>query len=141
MSEEIEMKIAFTIEQQLKAYSECNKHTERHEILWNEWYHNKRWLMKIQQLILPSYISYSLHDASHAESVLHNIEMLLGETNIRNLSATDCFVILHTVYIHDIGMCITHFDREKILKENRFYEFLIEQKKAELRKWHIMHNC
>lgn len=53
---------------------------------------------------------YSMHGVSHAQSVLHNIEMILGEKQIANLSSSDCFLILHVVYIHDIGMCITLSD-------------------------------
>ena len=120
----IECYIALTIEKKLKAYSECPDHTERHEILWHEWNHNKRWLIQLQELILPSFPSYSRHDVSHSEAVIHNIEMLLGEKNIMELSATDCFVILHTVYIHDIGMCITHADREEILANTKFREYI-----------------
>lgn len=116
--------VPLTIEKHLRDYSECKEHIERHEILWHEWNHNKRWLIQMQQLILPSFPSYSRHDVSHSEAVLHNIELLLGEENIRLLSATDCFVLLHTVYIHDIGMCITHEDRKKIIKDGEFHEFL-----------------
>lgn len=115
-----------TIERRLKAYVECEEHTERHEILWHEWNHNKRWLTQVQQYILPSFPSYSMHDVSHSEVVLHNIEMLLGEKNIRELSATDCFVLLHTVYIHDIGMCITHADRKEMIENEKFHKFLLQ---------------
>lgn len=121
---EVECYIPLTIERKLKAYSECQDHIERHEVLWHEWNHNKRWLIQVQQLILPSFPSYSRHDVSHSEAVLHNIEMILGEENINNLSATDCFVLLHTVYIHDIGMCITHEDKVNILKDGKFHEYL-----------------
>lgn len=116
--------IPFTIEKQLKAYAECKEHTERHEILWHEWNHNKRWLILVQQLILPSFPSYSMHDVTHSQAVLHNIEMLLGENNIKSLSASDCFLILHTVYIHDIGMCITDDDRRNIIEDKKFHDFL-----------------
>lgn len=121
---EIECYISLTIEKKLKAYSECPDHTQRHEILWHEWNHNKRWLIQLQELILPSFPSYSRHDVSHSEAVIHNIEMLLGEKNIMELSATDCFVLLHTVFIHDIGMCITHAEREEILANSKFKEFV-----------------
>lgn len=123
---QLECYIALTIERKLKAYSESPGHTDRHEILWHEWNHNKRWLTQLQELILPSFPSYSRHDVSHSEAVVHNIEMLLGEENIMQLSATDCFVLLHTVYIHDIGMCITHAEREEILANVRFREFVEE---------------
>lgn len=118
--------IPLTIERQLELYSKCEEHTERHEVLWHEWNHNKRWLIQIQQLIISSFPSYSKHDVSHSEAVLHNIEMMLGEENVSKLSATDCFVILHTVYIHDIGMFITHEEREAILQNTQFHEFLMK---------------
>ena len=124
MKDDVKCYMPLTIERKLKAYSECENHIERHEIMWHEWNHNKRWLTQIQELILPSFPSYSRHDASHSETIIHNIEMLLGEENIQQLSATDCFAILHTVYIHDIGMCITHADREEILKNKKFCEYL-----------------
>ena len=124
MKNEVKCSIPLTIERRLKAYTECENHIERHEIMWHEWNHNKRWLTQLQELILPSFPSYSRHDSSHSEAIIHNIEMLLGEENIQELSATDCFAILHTVYIHDIGMCITHADREEILKNKEFYEYL-----------------
>ncbi len=124
MNERVKCYIPLTIEQKLKAYSESPMHIERHEILWHEWNHNKRWLTQVQELILPSFPSYSRHDSSHSEAIIHNIEMLLGEENINELSAIDCFAILHTVYIHDIGMCITHADREAILKNKKFCEYL-----------------
>ncbi len=48
--------------------------------------HNKRWLMYVQQIIMSSFPSYSMHDATHSEAILHNIEILLGEENVKLLS-------------------------------------------------------
>lgn len=135
---ETECHISFTIERQLKSYIECKEHTERHEILWHEWNHNKRWLTLVQQLILPSFPSYSMHDVTHCQAVLHNIEMLLGEDNIKLLSASDCFLILHTVYIHDIGMCITDEDKRNIIGDEKFHNFLetlSHENKNEMKKY------
>lgn len=126
--EEYFCKMPMTIERRLKQYAECPGHTERHETLWHEWNHNKRWLTQIQKLILSSFPSYSMHDASHSETVLHNIELILGKKNILELSPTDCFLILQTVYMHDIGMCITHEDRENILKDKKFHDYLKKMK-------------
>lgn len=36
LGEKQECHISFTIERQLKAYTECKDHTERHDILWHE---------------------------------------------------------------------------------------------------------
>lgn len=116
--------IPMTIELWLQNYAEAENHIKRHETLWHEWNHNKQWLSHVQELILPSFPSYSQHGLSHSEAVIRNIEMLLGEGNIKSLSATDCFALLHTVYIHDIGMCITYTDRKEILKNEKFHDFL-----------------
>ena len=121
--------ITLTIEQRLKVYSEVENHTERHETLWHEWNHNKKVLSRIQELIYTSFPSYSLHDVSHSEAVVHNIEMMLGEENIKALSATDCFALLHTVYIHDIGMCITHNEKKEIIADSKFHDYLENMKR------------
>lgn len=115
-----------TIERRLKLYESHPDKSERSAILWHAWCQNKEWLKRLLELTLASFPSYSRHDASHAEAVLHNIERILGENRIIDLSATDCFAILHTVYIHDIGMAILATDREKIIKSDGFIEMIDE---------------
>lgn len=117
-------KIAYTIENQLEAYSRAERHTERHEILWHAWKQNKIWLSQLLELTLPAFPAYSRHDESHAKSVIHNIERILGEDRIKQLSASDCFMLLHVAYVHDIGMCITADDRKKILQDDTFIEMV-----------------
>lgn len=119
-----EVNYPLTIEKQLERYYISEEHTERHAVLWHAWNQNKRWITQLLQTTLCSYPTYSKHDESHAQSVLHNIEMILGEDRIAELSASDCFLLLHTVYIHDIGMCITHQDRENILKDRAFIDMV-----------------
>lgn len=113
--------IPFTIEAQLQAYSLEN---DRYELLWHAWKQNKRWLVKLLDLAFSAFPGYSNHDASHADTVLHNIERVLGEERIQGLSASDCFMLLHTAYVHDIGMCITAADRESAIKDNGFNKML-----------------
>ena len=119
-----ELRAPLTIEKQLENYTKREGHTDRHEILWHAWCQNKRWLGQILQITLHSFPTYSRHDESHALSVINNIEMLLGQDRISDLSATDCFVLLHTVYIHDIGMCITKQDRKEIIENEEFVRML-----------------
>lgn len=118
--------ISITVEEHLESYCNFSNSTERHKRLWHAWAHNKGWLERLLQWTLMSFPGYSMHDASHAESVLHNIEMLLGEEGIRQLSASDCFLILHTVFIHDIGMCITDVKRKEIMQDEKFIHYLKE---------------
>lgn len=118
------LEMPWTIEQQLKAYSESSRKTDRHEILYVSWCQMKRWLCKMLEYSLASFPTYSQHNATHCQDVICNIESLLGETEIRKLSPTDCFVILMSVYVHDVGMCIMAEDREKMVSEDAFYEML-----------------
>lgn len=125
MEENKREKTRLTIERQLEQFQMNDvHHAERYEILWHSWHNNKRWLVQLLQTTISSFPSYSKHDESHAATVLTNIEMILGEERIAELSATDCFVILHTVYIHDIGMVITHTDREQIVQNDKFLEMV-----------------
>lgn len=120
--------IPVNLERHLKAFNDNINATERHQILWNTWCQNKRWLTHLLEYVLPSFQTYSMHDKTHAESVIHNMELILGEERIKSLSATDTFMLLHIAYIHDIGMCITESDKKDIIKSEEFVE-LIEQAK------------
>ena len=120
------IKKRLTIERQLERYYEKEKHAERNAVLWHAWCQNKRWFSQLLETTLGSFPSYSRHDESHAQTVLHNIELILGEDRIRELSASDCFMLLHTVYIHDIGMVITYSDRKEIVQNDHFLEMVDE---------------
>lgn len=113
-----------TIERQLQMYERHPDGNERAATLWHAWQQNKHWLIRLLELTLASFPSYSRHDASHADAVLHNIERVLGEKRIAILSATDCFALLHTVYIHDIGMAILADDRKAIFASDGFVEMV-----------------
>lgn len=120
--------LPLTIEERLKLYSEQNGHDERHEILWHAWNQNKRWLSQLLQMTMMSFPTYSLHNDSHAKTVLYNIEKVLGQERIEALSPTDCFMLLHVAYVHDIGMCITADDKEKMFRSDEFI-YLLENLK------------
>lgn len=115
-----------SIERQLEMYEKHPARSERSAVLWHAWRQNKSWLIRLLELTLASFPGYSQHNASHAEAVLHNIERILGERRIRELSATDCFAILHTVYVHDIGMAILAADRKKIVLSDEFVDMVDE---------------
>lgn len=114
----------FTIERQLMAYKNHPEHDVQHEVLWTTWCHNKRMLEQLLRWTLVSFPMYSRHDESHSASVLRNMERVLGEERIKRLSASDAFALLHVAYEHDIGMCITDTDREKIVSSPEFLEML-----------------
>ena len=128
-------KIALTIEEQLEKYTQYENSTERHDALWHGWMHNKRWMSQVLEWVLLSFPNYSRHDESHAVSVLHNIEMLLGDEVIRQLSASDCFLLLNSAYVHDIGMYITESEREEILISGEFRDFLTSRTDEDMKRY------
>lgn len=122
--------MAYTIERQLMMYTKLENSSERYKVLWNTWNANKRWLTQMLEWTLPSFPSYSRHNSIHADAVLHNIERMLGEKRIRMLAATDCFMLLHASYIHDIGMSITAMERQEMTKDDLFQD-LVEKLEQE----------
>lgn len=73
----------------------CIENSEYAE-LWSTWNLNKQTLEPILNAIIKDYPHYSFHDNSHSESILLNIERILGVDNISKLSPTNllCFFIL-----------------------------------------------
>lgn len=120
------MKLPLTIERQLEEYDASPESTERHEILCTTWKQNKRWIKQLLESTLSLFPTFSRHDESHAITVLRNIEMILGEERIALLSASDCFLILHTVYIHDVGMVVTEAQKKEIVRNDAFIDMVNE---------------
>ena len=115
------LQMPWTIEHQLEAYARDPRHTDRHETLFWSWKQLSRWLSNLLSFTISSFPTYSNHDETHCRSVLHNIECLLGEAEIRRLSPTDCFGILIAVYLHDIGMSVGDDEKFEIVKSDAFY--------------------
>lgn len=120
------LKMPLTIEDQLQHYVDNPRHTERHEVLWHAWKQNKRWLVQLLEGTRDSAPMFSRHDETHAQTVLHNIELILGEDRIKTLSASDCFILLHTVYIHDIGMIMISSEQKELIQSDNFQRMLDE---------------
>lgn len=60
----------------------------------------KEYLKRISQ-ILPE---FDLHDASHSQKVVENIEKLLEDKNLYNLSSYELFLLYTSAYLHDCAM-------------------------------------
>ncbi len=117
-------KHTISIESQLQKIS--NENQEYRE-LWSTWNLNKKTLEPILNTIIKDYPHYSLHDGSHSESILLNIERMLGNYNIENLSPTDLWLLLHVAYLHDFGMVIMDTKIQEIWNDDNFKLFLKEQ--------------
>ena len=95
--------------------------------LWSTWNLNKQALEPVLNAIIKDYPHFSFHDASHSESILLNVERLLGNENIKKLSPTDLWLLLHVSYLHDFGMVILDTKLYDIWKSTEFQDFLKEK--------------
>ena len=78
----------------------------RLRLLEAQWEYDKRLVQQALQTVGSTFPHYSLHDASHSNTILVNITRVLGE-RVRKLSATDTWLILEAAYWHDVGMIVS----------------------------------
>lgn len=99
--------------------------------LWSTWNLNKKTLEPILNAIIKDYPHYSFHDHSHSESILLNIEKVLGTENIEKLSPTDLWLLLHVAYLHDFGMVILDTKIHEFWGSSDFRHYLEEQRDSD----------
>ena len=116
--------VSTNIEERLKQVS---IEQQEYSDLWATWELNKQALEPILSAIIKDYPHFSFHDASHSESILLNVERLLGNENINILSPTDLWLLLHVAYLHDFGMVILDTKLYEIWKSAEFQDFLKEK--------------
>lgn len=92
--------------------------------LLDTWRINKRRFASTLQATVQSFPSYSLHDLSHSNNVIDNIECILGESGIDQLSLTDTWLILHAALLHDWGMVLTDSQIRHAIESTDFKEFI-----------------
>lgn len=115
----------------LKSYYSLEKHLEQtvlvnpqFEILNAIWKLNKKNLSSALANVNQYFPHYSLHEKSHSNTIIHNIESFLGEERIQKLSPTDTWLILMASFTHDLGMVIFHDLVEDSWHSEDFQDFL-----------------
>lgn len=114
----------YTLEKHLKDICEENPEYSNLNSTWNL---NKKSCTEMLKNTIISFPHYSMHDCSHAETVISNIERLLGN-RIEELSPTDTWMLLHAAYTHDLGMILTWKEIEKNWNSAEFKEYLYKTK-------------
>lgn len=114
-------KIPYKLVQHLR---EICQEQKKYEALLSVWQINRESCHKILENIIIHYPHYTLHDLSHSESIITNIEMLLGEQTIRKLSPTDTWLLLQAAYLHDFGMVLIQDDIDKNWGTEEFQDYL-----------------
>lgn len=112
---------AYTIELHLETISAANSNAK---ILYSIWQMNKNQLSKAMDATQLNYPGFSLHEKSHCDTIIKNIEAFLGEERIKSLSPTDAWLILMSAYTHDLGMVIFYKALELKWGDKEFDDFL-----------------
>ena len=95
------------------------------QLLYSSWLIDKQRLRERLKAVPIQYPHYSMHDDSHSAKILMNIEMFLGEERIRQLSASDTWMLLKCAYSHDIGMTMPAEELQKeFAKDKDLYKKL-----------------
>ena len=111
----------YKLEKHLKNLCEENK---EFEILWSTWNLNKNSCKQILKTVILNYPNFSMHDDSHSESVIKNIELILGKERVQLLSPTDTWLLLNSAYFHDFGMALLYDILERDWGSEKFNNFL-----------------
>lgn len=117
----------YKLETHLKLLCENNP---EYRNLCSSWELNKTTYKNILATIQLNYPHYSLHDSTHSESIITNIEMILGEDRIKKLSPTDTWLILNCAYLHDFGMALLHSNIEREWPSDNFQKYLGKLRKS-----------
>lgn len=110
----------YTLEIHLKNICNNSEYTN----LYATWELNKKTYASVLNTVSVNYPHYSLHDKSHSESIITNIEMLLGEDRIKRLSPTETWMILQCAYLHDFGMAILYEKIESEFETENFKTYI-----------------
>ena len=113
------------IESKLKEKAE--QHSEG-EIYYRQWMLAKQYLPQLLNTISHVFPHYSLHDASHSETILNNIVRIVGKPTIDKLSIVDLWLLLAAAYYHDCGMVLFAKDKERILEFDSGFVNYVEAK-------------
>lgn len=110
-----------TFEKQLARYQEEDS-VYKH--LYATWQMAKDDLGNILRNVVILFPHYSRHDASHAETIVHRIEAVLGQERIAKLHPTEIWLFLMSAYTHDLGMLVKDEDTRKIWVSEEFSDYL-----------------
>jgi len=111
----------YTLETHLE---EISKQDAKYELLNSVWKLNKKTLTNALTAVNFNFPHYSLHESSHSDTIISNIESFLDEERIRRLEPTDTWLILMSAYSHDIGMVILQKTIEESLARNTLHDYL-----------------
>lgn len=110
-----------TIESQFAFFRDIDPIYKHLFAIWQTAKDDLSGILRNINLVFPH---YSLHDASHATTIIHRVEAVLGEERIKKLKPTEIWLFLMSAYTHDIGMLISDDEEHALWKEPQFTSYL-----------------
>lgn len=89
-----------------------------------QWTFDQQLIGKALQNVAIHFPHYSRHDESHSVQILTNIERVLGDERIEQLSGTDVWLMLEAAYLHDIGMVVSQQQKQQDWSSEEFRNFV-----------------
>ena len=80
-------------------------------------------LQKMLESFIPRFPDFTDHTILHSMDVLEYCNMLLGDKQIERLSAAECYVLIMSCYLHDVGMGINQKNYEELSKKIDFGDY------------------
>lgn len=80
-------------------------------------------LQKMLESFLPRFPDFTDHTILHSMDVLEYCNLLLGEEQVERLSTAECYVLIMSCYLHDIGMGINQKNYEELSKQIDFGDY------------------
>ena len=80
-------------------------------------------LQKMLESFLPRFPDFTDHTILHSMDVLEYTNLLIGEKQIERLTPAECYVLIMSCYLHDIGMGINQKNYETLSKQIDFGDY------------------
>lgn len=106
-------------------FFELSKNSIKATEIYNSWLFIKKDITNQLDNVSVYFPHFSLHDSSHSETIISQMERILGEDRINCLSFTDIFLLLLVAYSHDLGMVLQYSEVEKYFKSEEYINDLI----------------
>lgn len=94
-------------------------------VLYTQWNASKDYVFQNLNAISQMFPHYSLHDWSHSEAILTNIERIVGAEIIETkFSAEDLWLLLCSACYHDLGMFVSGEEQQELMTNESFIEHI-----------------
>lgn len=101
-------------------FFELSKNSVKATEIYNTWLFIKKDITNQLDNVSVYFPHFSLHDSSHSETIISQMERILGEDRINGLSFSDIFLLLLVAYSHDLGMVLQYSEVEEYFRSEEY---------------------